>query len=211
MNNFDRVLLIQRKEYEQLCLLIGKRRALFVPHPASLSRCEIRPQASSIGFVASPYAPNLDAIKWFIENVWTTSSWVGLSLDVFGSICMKLKVAEGSKVRLRGFVDNLDDIYREIDIVISPVRFGAGLKIKNVEALAHGLPLITTSHGAEGMQDGAGTAFLVADTPQDFVKQIDWLIASQETRQALGEQVYAYAEANFSEDQCFQELMAELA
>ena len=122
-----------------------------------------------------------------------------------------LKLADNSGVTLHGIVDDLDEIYRRIDIVINPVRVGSGLKIKNVEALANGLPLVTTSHGAEGMEDGAGTAFLVADTPQDFAEHINQLLASQETRQALGEQAYAYAEENFSEDGCFQELMAELA
>ena len=208
---FDRVLLIQRREYEQVQPFIGKRRALLVPHPASLSKREIRPQASSIGFVASPYPPNLDAINWFIERVWTPYRWTDVSLDVFGSICKSLRVAEGSGVKLHGLFDNLDDVYGRIDIVINPVRIAAGLKIKNVEALAQGLPLITTTNGAEGMEDGAGTAFLVADTPQDFAAHIDRLLASQESRQALGEQAYAYTKANFSEDLCFRELLAELA
>ena len=210
-NAFDRVLFIQRREHEQIQPLIGRRRAVLVPHPAKFTKREIRPRVASIGYVAGRYAPNLDAIKWFVEHVWNSSGLTEASLDVFGSICEVLKLADNSGVTLHGIVDDLDEIYRRIDIVINPVRVGSGLKIKNVEALANGLPLVTTSHGAEGMEDGAGTAFLVADTPQDFAEHINQLLASQETRQALGEQAYAYAEENFSEDGCFQELMAELA
>ena len=210
-NAFDRVLLIQRREYELVRSHIGSRHALLVPHPATLSKHKTRPRVSSIGFLSSPWPPNLDAIKWFVERVWTPSSWTEVSLDIFGSICEKLKAPDGIGVKLHGFVSDLDYAYRGIDIVINPVRFGAGLKIKNVEAMAHGRPLITTSHGAEGMEDGAGTAFLVANTPREFAEHINRLIASRETRQALGKQAYAYAEANFSEDRCFQDLLAELA
>ena len=108
-------------------------------------------------------------------------------------------------------VDDLDDLYGQIDIVASPIRIGGGLKIKNIDALCRGKALVTTRVGAEGLEDGAGTAFVQADGAADFADALGRLIACAAERGALQQAAFAFASERFSEDAVFSELDATLA
>jgi len=66
--------------------------------------------------------------------------------------------------------------------IINPIRFGAGLKIKNVEALAHGLPLVTTTHGSRGIEAGVNNAFLYGDEAGEFIQAMASNIESVKLR-----------------------------
>ena len=72
-------------------------------------------------------------------------------------------------------LDSAERFYGSVDVVVNPIEFGSGLKIKNVEAIAHGKPLITTSHGAHGFIDAAHASVLVADQPKEWQAAIDRL------------------------------------
>lgn len=207
---YDAVILIQDSDYEKVRDALGGEKALLAPHPAILARRGIRKTAANIGYVASGDAPNVDAISWFIAEVWPAVPRDGVTLNVYGYICEALDLQVPDGVRLRGFVPSLDAIYGEADIVINPARFGGGLKIKNVEALANGLPLVTTPHGATGLEDGAGSAFLVGDGAEEFRGRLAEVLDSYERRRALGEAAYRFAEARFSPEACFAGLLAEI-
>ena len=97
-----------------------------------------------------------------------------------------------------GYVDDLDALYAETDIVVNPVTFGGGLKIKCVEALAHGKPLITSPVGAEGIEKGANKAFIVCTSPAETVEQLNALIEDPERRRELATSARAFAEQHFS-------------
>jgi len=90
---------------------------------------------------------------------------------------------------------------------IAIAEFGAGLKIKNMEALANGVPLVTTTHGARGLEDIQQKGFLLADDPGDFTQAITSLIESKALRQQLGEYAHDYIKDNFSPETCFRPLM----
>ena len=64
--------------------------------------------------------------------------------------------------------------------MVNPIEFGSGLKIKNVEALAYGKPLITTPHGANGFIDAPHSSVLVADSPEQWQAVIDRLSDPEE-------------------------------
>ena len=70
--------------------------------------------------------------------------------DLLGDAVVRQQIADG--VLSIGPVETIDVFWPNIDIAINPIRFGSGLKIKNVEALAYGLPLLTTPIGAEGLE-----------------------------------------------------------
>ena len=74
---------------------------------------------------------------------------------------------------IKSKIDDLNVLYgRKADLIINPVQLGGGLKIKNVEALANGLPLITTPEGANGLEDGINNAFLLANTTEEWIESI---------------------------------------
>lgn len=207
---YDLIMLIQKSDYATIKSLMNNDRILLVPHPVSFSRKKTRKSVRRIGFLASSYAPNIDAIKWFLNHVWPLIQPLEIEFHVFGNICAHISaetVSRSTGVSLRGFVSDLASVYETCDIIVNPVRCGAGLKIKNVEALGNGLPLVTTPHGAIGMEDGINTAFLLADSPAGFEKSIIKLFGDYNFRKRLAAQSYQYAQRNFTEDICYKPLL----
>jgi glycosyltransferase involved in cell wall biosynthesis len=90
-------------------------------------------------------------------------------------------------------------------------RGGAGLKIKTVEALAHGLPLVTTGEGARGLRELDGHALCIADSAEDFAQAIQRLLASSAARRDLGAAAFTYAQTHFTPETCFAEIADWLA
>lgn len=209
-DKFDALIMIQQPDFQKISDLLGADKAVLAPHPSEAPQQQIRPSASRIGFIASEYGPNRDAISWFAHHVWPAIRRPGLTLNIYGRINRVAKFDDGGGILWRGFVPSLADIYGEVDVVINPVRMGAGLKIKNVEALGNGLPLVTTTHGSAGIEDGAGRAFLVADEPQAFQRHLSGLLDSFDRRKALGEAAFQYAQARFTAAACFGTLLEEI-
>ena len=207
---FDAVILITEHDYRKIRRVLGDHRSVLAPHPVHLPRQAIRPTVGTIGYLASEYLPNVDAIAWFVNNVWPGLRGGGVQLDIYGNVCRKLRNGGVPGLNLRGFVASHAAVYAGIDIVINPVRFGAGLKIKNVEALGSGLPLVTSSHGARGFPGAAGHAFLVADTPEEYLSQLKLLIRDHDYRSSLADAACRYAQACFSPETCFSSLLAEI-
>ncbi len=207
---FDIVMMIQKNDLEKVSKVIGRRKTILAPHPVSMPKMTIRRRVNTIGFVASGYPPNVESINWFLDHVWPLVEHAGITLEIYGHVCASLKRRRTGSVVMNGFIADQDLIYQDIDIVINPVRNGAGLKIKNVEALGSGLPLITTTHGAMGIEDGIGRSFLVADDHLSFSRHILHLVEDYDRRKELGDEAYKYALYNFSPEQCFRSLLLEI-
>ena len=92
-----------------------------------------------------------------------------------------------------GRVPDIADAYRQADIVINPVRSGTGLCIKTIEALGFGMPLVTTTAGSRGLEDGAGSAFLVAETPEDTADAVCNLWRDERSTREISTAAVAYA------------------
>jgi glycosyltransferase involved in cell wall biosynthesis len=85
----------------------------------------------------------------------------------------------GPSVELRGFVVDLDQVYQAARVVISPMRYGAGVKHKTMEALEYGVPTVATSIGAEGIElRGVNDAVIVCDDAQSFAGAVIELLTS---------------------------------
>ena len=92
-----------------------------------------------------------------------------------------------------------------MDISIVPLRLGAGIKIKVLESLASGLPVITTSVGAEGIIAENNRDVLIEDDPISFAKKLNNLIIDKEKREFI-----SYNGKKTIEDNYFKEHNAEV-
>lgn len=102
------------------------------------------------------HKPNVDAVLWFVENIWPrfTQQIADARFIVVGSNAPKeILELSGNSVEVRGFVsdDELNRLYASTRIVVIPLRYGAGVKGKTIEAMYNGIPLVTTSYGIEGL------------------------------------------------------------
>ncbi|MDB5134415.1 MAG: hypothetical protein JWP37_1018 [Mucilaginibacter sp.] len=207
-NVYDHVMVLCEPDYEKLESIIGADKALLCPHPVAPYPHKIRNEVKNIVFIASAYLPNKDAINFFIDNCWPQlSAKYPVQLSIYGTVGEGLNYPLKANVLRKGFVADINHIYEEADIIINPVRFGAGLKIKNVEALAHGIPLVTTTHGARGLEAIRNKGFLVADEPADFIEAVSSLIDNFRLRNELSECAVDFIKENFSPEKCFTPLL----
>ncbi len=156
---FDTVVAIQPSEAAAMQQMAPDARVIVAGHYSAKSATvqQKRPVDSpevklSLGYIASNNASNIDALERFLEQAWPRIARDGMvELLVAGAICetvaMKvdqLNLKHAGNVRLLGSVEDVTDFYQQIDVAINPVQFGTGLKVKTVEAIFHGIPVLTT-------------------------------------------------------------------
>jgi glycosyltransferase involved in cell wall biosynthesis len=81
---------------------------------------------------------------------------------------------------------------------VVPYRFGGGVKIKALDAMAHGCPVVATTVGAEGLRIERGRHLLVEDDAERFAAAVSSLLESEELQTRLGQAGRAHVEATFS-------------
>jgi len=113
---------------------------------------------------------NRDASDWMLAEIWPRirAQLPTAELALVGNnLPAELGATEKGVLRV-GYVADLDPIFAKCRVALSPVRFGTGIKTKNLAALAHAVPLVTTTIGADGMALRRDETALIADTPQEF-------------------------------------------
>jgi glycosyltransferase involved in cell wall biosynthesis len=119
------------------------------------------------------YAPNLDGLDWFLTNARAaiTAEVPGAVINVVGPGTergLPSAAAWGSQVRFLGWVDDLDAVLAGSAALLSPLRTGSGVKIKVLEALARGLPVVATPAGVQGIEGGESSGCLIGGTPGEL-------------------------------------------
>ncbi|MBN1400018.1 MAG: glycosyltransferase [Anaerolineae bacterium] len=136
------------------------------------------------------FRPNVDAMLWFFRRVWplVRRQSPEARLYVVGksphAALAALQTAPG--VHVTGYVEEILPYFGGGDVYIVPLRIGGGTRLKVLEAMAAGLPLVTTSLGAEGIAITPGVNARVADTPEAFAQAILDLLADPGQGRALG-------------------------
>ncbi|MBX3345937.1 MAG: glycosyltransferase [Nitrospira sp.] len=108
----------------------------------------------------------------------------------------------GQGIVVTGSVADLHLHLREASIYVAPYVNGAGTRARLLEAMATGLPIITTSQGIEGMKVQPGRDVLVADQPGDMIESIQTLLASQPDRERFGQAARHMAEIWYDWSRC---------
>jgi glycosyltransferase involved in cell wall biosynthesis len=85
-------------------------------------------------------------------------------------------------------------------VAIAPMRYGAGLKLKTVEAMAHGVPVVSTTLGAEGLGASNGAALLVADDSRDIAEHLTALLADDHLWRKISEGGLAHVRERYAAD-----------
>lgn len=138
------------------------------------------------GWLAGAGSPNGDALEWFVQEVLprVAEALPWARLRVTGTLPEPLRRLQGPRVRGEGFVADLPSFYREIRVAVAPIRFGAGVKLKTVEALQYGVPVVATSVGAEGLDAIAGDALAVHDDAAAFADALIRLLTDADAWRA---------------------------
>ncbi len=133
-------------------------------------------QKNGILFVGGfGHPPNEDAVLWFAKEVYPLiTKKQDIPFYIVGSNATDaVKRLNSKNVIVRGFVteEELKELYDTCKLVVVPLRYGAGVKGKVVEALYYGTPMVTTTVGIEGIK-GAEEFMEVADEPEEFAQKV---------------------------------------
>ncbi len=163
----------------------------------------VLPPYTKLLFVGSfKHEPNVDAVLYFCKDIFPLLLKMNSSftLEVIGPNPPESILAlQSDHIFIRGFVECLDDYYRNAHISVAPLRFGAGMKGKIGEALSFGLPVVTTEIGAEGFGLSQNENILVARTSLDFAESILQLSQDNQLYKKLSTNGYDFIKENYSE------------
>lgn len=147
--------------------------------------------------------PNIEGVRYFFERVWPAVKrqvsgaqfWVA-----GGGIPQQLRedLSRDPQVRVAGFVARPEGLYKSAAVFVAPVLAGGGVIVKILDALAAGVPVVTTSYGNEGILAKDGRDIFVADDPGAFASSVVRVLRDAALRRNVEESGRRFVEANFS-------------
>ena len=211
LNDAENIVAIQWDDAAEFRRLAPRARVVVVPVAVEppLRRPVMRTGSERFVFVGSGSFHNYDGMTWFLETCWNgiRSARPAATLHVYGSVCNRLRnVPPG--VELHGVVADLAAAYEDCAAAIVPLRIGSGLKVKLIEALAYGVPIVTTPVGAQGLMQLAPRPFLVGESPGEFSAGCLAALSSPELRKGLSDAAQVCA-ARFEPSAAFADFDAE--
>ena len=156
-----------------------------------------------VGGFAHP--PNADAVLWFAREIYPKiREKLEVPFYIVGSkVTEEIQALEqpGNGIIVKGFVseEELSELYRTCRIVVVPLRYGAGVKGKVIEALYNGAPVVTTSIGAEGIAE-AESVMYIKDAPEEFAEETVRLYQNPEALRELSRKTQNYIRRYYSVD-----------
>lgn len=207
---FDAVIAIQHEEAALIREMCPERRVLTVG--ASLtppSRPQVAEVPGCVLYVGGRNVPNVDGLRRFLEKGWPVvrAAIPRARLRVCGYVCEPFKTETFDGVDLLGYVQDAEVEYAQAEVVINPIWIGTGLKIKTVEGLARGKPVVTTPKGIEGMAGAAADVCALGADEAGVAQRIIELLDSPEQRAARSRAAFDYSDAHLSPQAVYRELM----
>jgi glycosyltransferase involved in cell wall biosynthesis len=151
-----------------------------------------------VGFLG--WEANVVGLLWFIENVWPRllQQHPDLVFDIVGKNPDERLITAAAiypGIKLRGFVEDLQAVYQEARVSVAPLLFGSGMKVKVLDAMARGMPTVTTPVGAEGVDYINNRHLAVANSAEDMAlatlqlldDEAHWSRMCEESRRLIAE------------------------
>ncbi len=156
------------------------------------------------------HKPNVDGVLWFVDEVFDKikKEIPNVKFNIVGSNPSgEILKLQSENINVLGFVsdEELSNLYKSTRVVVAPLRFGAGMKGKVVEALYNKCPIVTTSIGAEGINN-LNNAITIADDAKTFAKKVIELYLNRELNEKNSNNSFKIIENQFS-DKIMQEVL----
>ncbi len=209
----DVIVAIQEREAEEFREMVPDREVIVVPIPVELRSRASSGNAPRCLFVGGYSGHNLDGLQWFLSEVWPGVLAVqpDAEFDVVGTVG-KAVPADAPRVRVHGPLSDLDSVYASACVCVVPLRFGTGLKIKLIEAMAYGRAVVSTPAGAEGFPELEGGELApVAESGPDMVAAIVRLLCDHGLRETQVARQDSWLRSRFASDVAVRPLVDSLA
>ncbi|WP_235427105.1 glycosyltransferase family 4 protein [Cohnella kolymensis] len=164
---------------------------------------------------AFTHKPNIDGVMWFTRDIFPRilKQFPEIKLYIIGSNpTPEIKGLHSDHVVITGYISDheLQRYYSECKLVVAPLRFGAGVKGKIVEALFYRIPVVTTSIGAEGMPE-IENFISISDESEEFADKVIDLYSSKGCWNERSDRSKVYIERYFSETAARKQLDKDIS
>jgi glycosyltransferase involved in cell wall biosynthesis len=171
-----------------------------IPNPTALPpprTRRTRPRAPTMLFVGNlGFFPNIDGVRLMVERILprirTRIPEVEL-LIVGRGPAHELRDLDGRGFNIVTDVPDLAPYYRRATICVAPIRYGSGTRVKILESFGHGVPVVSTTLGCEGLDVADRRELLIADGPRAFADACHTLLTDERTRAALARNALRFA------------------
>jgi len=155
---------------------------------------------STIVLGSMNWEPNRLSALWFGNEVWPLIEAASSEAvcHLVGTDPPRESLPVSPRFVIEGRVEDIAPLYSRIAVGLIPVTVGGGMRVKMVEMMASGIPIVSTSIGAEGNLAVPDEHYLRADTPRDFSSAVLRLLAEPELRERLARSAHALAERHYS-------------
>jgi glycosyltransferase involved in cell wall biosynthesis len=209
LRSVDSVIAISAADARALESLGGIRATVvptFIERAPPRTEATEAPALAYTGLLA--WQPNTQGLDWFCRDVWplVRQKVPGATLTIAGPGLRR--AADGSLgvpqawsvpgITTVGYVDDLEEVYRKSLAMIAPIIGGSGVRMKLLESMRAGMPTVTTTDGAAGLDVEDGREMLIADDAEQFAERVARLLSQRDLRDRVRSAGYAYLESHHS-------------
>ncbi len=204
----DAVVAVSRADAAALRSLVPGLRPVVVPNGVDLQRYDpARVDALPLGSKAllftgkMDFRPNVDGVLWFCDRVWPRirervpdARFFIVGRDPHPRLDHLRDLAG---VTLTGYVEDILPYFAAASVYVVPLRVGGGTRLKVLEAMAMGLPIVSTRLGSEGLGVESGQQVVLADTPAEFAAAAVALLQDESVAAKLGRNAQCFVRRRY--------------
>lgn len=203
--NFDFLWFVSKEECERFCKEknISTKKAMYIPFPAKKvsERISSGKNKNTMIYIGDlSLENNFSSLDWFIKNVYKTICEKNKDVEfkIIGKISDEnKKLLQGERIEVLGYVDDIEKYYDESAFIVSPVLFGAGVKVKIIDSLSYGQIIVTTKKGIEGMEIDENQ-LICSDDSNELAEKCLEILNDRSKFVHLSENALAYIRENHS-------------
>ena len=212
LNDYDGVVSITENDAQQLREMGCRRPMLSMPFGiVPETEMQVEEEPNSLFHIGSmDWMPNQEGVRWFLKQVWPMvhERMPQLTLYLAGrKMPNDLMHVDMEGVRVLGEVPDAMYFIASKQINVVPLLSGSGIRVKIIEAMSAGKVVVTTTIGASGIGCTDGKDVLIADTPEQFVEQLQRCVDNPEFRQQIGRNAVSLITEQYGNEQLTQRLL----
>ncbi len=198
VNMFDIAIEISTFEYSLFSQLAINPKHYLVPIFLNSTRIvKSKKPKYDIVFIAHKNIYNIEGVEWFVKNVLPLLPKIRLL--IVGSVNKEIGELKSKNITQIEHVDDLSDVYKNTKLAICPLFGGTGLKVKVIEALSFGVPIICTTKSVAGFPYDVENGMAIEDDPIQFANKILSFTSNESLLKKMSTNAKKYFDKYFSE------------
>lgn len=196
---FDTIIGISLDEISFFSNFTDNTQYFYLPHFIPVPHIRNIEKNIDILFLGSDNPHNVRGIQWFLENVYPFIHDKNYKIVIAGKVSQKIDKNQYPKIQYIDHVDDLETLFSSTRLLICPMFSGTGLKIKIVEAMSYGIPVVCTFKSMIGFPEKYENGCIISDTPDRFADSINQILSDDHLRGTLAQQARHQYDKYFNE------------